>query len=787
MSVSRWRPTKLMMAEILAVVLGVAVFYAMHLNPSRMASGGDFANLFWPMKELRLRALQDAGVFLLWNPYIFMGSPASATMQHAIFYPVDYLFFWRSPTIPALNLYVLFHDVLCGVGAWFWMRIAWRSHPAGAILAGIVFPCTAWFWGAQEHINQVGTVAWMPWMLGVALLFARERICPRIFVTAYALLGALQFLAGHPQAAFYTHVTASLIVIAMALFRWKKRGWREPIRAGAFFLLAGMLMGSLIAVQLLPAMELSAQSYRQFQGIDPAYSMTFSMPPDVLVTAIKPNAFGDYIHGFTDIRAYNEYGVYAGWGTLLLAILGIATLSVERRKRRMALFLAAIVWTVLMALGGNASVGKTLSGEFSEFPTPVNDRTSLMQDVRDESGMTTETDWLDLSLHEILTAVVPPLAGFRVPARILIVTMLLVVTLAGFGLDALLEWLRRILDKQHLPRTGTWVTALATVAISLCWWTLYVPSANHKFRFPKDTAPLLLEWEADRELREGESIDQRLFRLTSNDLNLILAERERDAEIAAIQPWKHHGVWLRWMRWQENNNAVVALPSIEGYEEGLAPTVRTKDFLFAYNRHLRQYEPDAQFLALLGIGRVFADLPINPELFPPVPGESRGPRWIFSVPSHRGAAFWAGQAEGIDFARLEGPYWQGGNPYGRRQGAMRDYGKAPNWSGDYPRIRTSVTNPNRVVLECAGTVPGDAVLSIGYAPGWRIGNEEAEWLGAVHVRVPREAFANGQAVLRYEPASYRMGLFLTVFGAGVWVFLLAAGLRQNETPCEATA
>ncbi len=798
------------LVEPVCVALAVLAFYWTHLDFTRMQTGGDFANLFWPLKEFRLRVLAEAGVVPLWNPYVFMGSPLAATMQHAVFYPIDYLFFWKSPTLAAMNLYVLAHNVLAGIGMWWWMRRGWGVSGLGAVYAGAVFPCTAWFWGAQEHINQVAAVAWMPWLLGTALLFARDACSWRRFVVQYTALGSLQFLAGHPQAAFYTHlagfgiIVMSVILRCGAVWRIKERinrtGFkRNPLLLGmkpsrvpasvaprcngswacagyslSAFAAAGLLTGLVCSVQLLPAMELSGLSYRQFQGT--AYSMTYSMPPDVLVTAVRPHAFGSYLDGYSDQRAYNEYGFYAGLWTCALALLGSLYLHALRKNGLLLLFAGVMLLTLLLAMGGNISVPRILQGEFSEFPQPALGAGEVMQDVQ----VAEENPFRGvkgISLHEIFITLVPPAKGFRVPARIAILTTFLLVTLAGFGAD-MLRGIPQVV-RVRVPFALAWFVLLVAAGT---FADLFVHSGKEKFRHPKDTAPLLLEWERDRDLREGASIDDRLFRLTTGDLNLIVAERQRSAEAEWELRLGGNGPSQRWLRWQENNNVVAQLPSIEGYEEGLSPTVRTKDFLFEFNRNLRAYKPDEQFLALMGIGRIFADLPVDPELYPVSVEESRGIRRVHTVPASKGAAFWAAQAQGVDFARMEGPFYRGLSPNGTRQNAAVPIARARNWEKDWPHISTDVTDPNEVVLRTTGDVPGDAILAMGWAPGWTAAGEPVEWLGAVHARVPAAAFAaykDGEAVLRYKPRSYRLGLFLTSIGLAVWCCLVTSGLARR--------
>lgn len=769
-------------AEAAVVALAVVVFYRAHLNLGGMQSGGDWANLFWPMKEFRARTLAEAGVLPLWCPYVFMGSPLAATMQHAVFYPVDYLFFWPSTSPGAMlgpmNLYLLAHLVFAGLGAWWMARVGLGLRSFGAIAAGVAFPCTAWFWGAQEHVNQIATAAWMPWLAGAAWAWARGDWSLRGFIAAYGAMGAMQLLAGHPQGAFYTHGLAGLVVVGVALGRGNAR-WIAARLGG--LMAAGAMVGVLAAVQLLPAKELADLSYRQFQEHDPGYSLSFSMPPDVLATALVPDLYGNWRDGYSlgawwdnylDRRAYNEYGVFVGVPTLLLAAIGVGALWRARRRQLAFGLVAAIALAWLMAMGGNASLGRIWRGEFDEFPQGVSGRAAMIQDVRAEANARPvergPVAWArEVSLLEVVQMVAPPLRGLRVPARTLVVAALVWALLAGVGVTRVVEWAS--------PRCSSQVVMMVGGGLVVALWLgLAGPSRGEKFQQPKDTAPLLIELANDATLRDGDSMDDRLFRLTLGDLDLIVSERQQSTEQAQALALGGDGVWARWRRWQENNNAVVRVPTVQGYEEGLSPTVRTKDFLFEINRHLRAFEPDTTMLTLLGVARVFSDLPVDDALLPINTRESQPQRPIRDVPTARGAAFWAAAAEGINFDALRGPFERGDAPLGRGRDARIDYGTAPRWNDPWPRLTTDVTNPNEVIVRSEGAVVGDALVAMGYAPGWRVDEAELAWVSAVHARVPASAFREGAARLRYEPASYRLGLWLSALGVLVAVLLLVS-------------
>ncbi|MBI5155010.1 hypothetical protein HZA57_07215 [Candidatus Poribacteria bacterium] len=557
-----------------------------------------------------------------------------------------------------------------------------------------------------------------------------------------------------------------------------------------WFAAAFALMAMLIGVLLVPTMELSHFAGRH--RFDPSWTFGYSLPPDVLIRYIEPGYFGDYLSGWVDRRAYNEYGLYVSIPALFLALVAFGWAI--RSSQRVVLFLVLMLaWSHVMALGGNFSARRLASVDFTEFPEPVLVPEGFpLPGNPDATQQNREETLLDLSVHELYVRLVPLASSFRVPARFLVVAMFLWASLAGVGADLL----RRVLVQYALP---TPVTPAASVALmAIVFSSLYLPSRGEKFRFPKPYRAMAEAAREDALLRTGPSMDDRIFRLTVLSSPLVVSERELQSEAELEEQFSRdalrmgrewsdefNGLYLRWMMLFENDNVVAQVPSIEGYGEGLSPTVRTEDFLRAFNRHLRQKHPDEQFLALLGVGHIQVyDLPVDEQAFPLDGTQSRHPRYLAAVPAHRGAMFWAAQAEGIDFASLDSPFLAGKHDAPMREygSTLYEYGKAEKWNGDWPRIHTDVLNPNRIVAESDGPPPGDAILSMSAYPGWEIEGRPLEWLGAVHARIPKSAFHGNAVTMEYKPLSYRAGLFASAFGLAIWFALLAVTMPAIPLP-----
>ena len=61
---------------------------------------------------MMVEAAFGQGVVPLWNPWSFMGAPLQASLQHAVFYPPDWVLYSLLPTHVAMNFGNLFHLAL---------------------------------------------------------------------------------------------------------------------------------------------------------------------------------------------------------------------------------------------------------------------------------------------------------------------------------------------------------------------------------------------------------------------------------------------------------------------------------------------------------------------------------------------------------------------------------------------------------------------------------------------------------------------------------------------------
>ncbi len=205
---------------------------------------GDLTYLQHPWRAFDAETLQ-AGRLPLWNPYLYFGMPAAATMQDSLFYPGTLpFFFWGFAT--ALAAYHLVHYWLCAALGYLWLR-SWRLS-RGAATAGAV----GLSWGGvmlsrMPFLNHLAVLALAP---AFFLFFRRP--------TLLSLALALAFLAGYP--AFL--IGAALLAWLLAVILGRREGFWDFRNDLLAWSLASAGAMALSACLLLPACQLLSLSPR---------------------------------------------------------------------------------------------------------------------------------------------------------------------------------------------------------------------------------------------------------------------------------------------------------------------------------------------------------------------------------------------------------------------------------------------------------------------------------------------------------------------------------------------
>ncbi len=305
---------------------------------------GDVASLYYYWRGFGFGALRS-GTIPLWNPAVFCGVPFAAYPESALFYPLN-LVFLLLPLPAALNASFLIHLWLLALFTFLWLRYTGSGRlPAllGSLaLTGsgpVILHLTA------GHLSNICTLAWVPLVFLAAENFFRTRKLSR--AAGVGVLVGCQILAGHWQYAYYTVLGLAAYAIGRILIeRRPKNGRRLIIPAGA--LLAGAAALGLAAVQILPALELAGDSFRQKPDI--GWAAAFSLPPANLATFILPGWLGDSLTSL--YRGENYFWEMCGYLGFIPLVL--ATAALLFRRDRFTVLLAVLAGlAILVALGGS--------------------------------------------------------------------------------------------------------------------------------------------------------------------------------------------------------------------------------------------------------------------------------------------------------------------------------------------------------------------------------------------------------------------------------------------------
>lgn len=715
----------------------------------------------YPFRDFFARALGEFSL-PLWAPEINCGFPLFAEGQAGVLYPFNLLAALLLPTWAALNYNIIFHFWLAGTGAYGLLRVL-QCLPAAALVGGLSYCCSGYLVVRAMSPNYVDVCAWMPVCLLLVEL-ALQRGQWRL-VLAAALVVGLQWLAGHPQAAFYSAGASSLF----ALYR----GWRQGWRLTALLALGVPLLGlGLAAIQLLPTAELVRVSSRG-QGVSLEQFVGMSLPPERLITLLLPNFFGNDATG-------SYWGQREGFFIQLCPYMGVLPLFlslVALRRRRDQ-------YTCFFCVLGSLALILSL-GHYTEFFA---------------------------LLHKF-----PGLKFFRIPTRFLLWLALAVAMLAGLGLDQILRSPRR-------SGAGSWWVCgiLAALAVGMAWnnhGVLWGETGELRRVGGEKLAALLhyqqeLRWDLVRCLL--------LLGLGA----AVATSQGRAGWRLRVLPWVVPlAVYVDLYSFGAHFNGVIE-PEVylrqpetaarihedAGIETGLAPRLLSliseenspydwhsgwgvdQHFYRQYPQTLRMYTASQYGLAGALPGWSPLHLTRHWEFMRAYPGvmDLAGVRYVLSCRPLAGRSLEALADGEVKVYRnrtaLSRAYLVPGfrltsgtrerlellvDPsFDPRHEVLLEADPGPMGGVGRPvgSVRVKSYAPEEVQLEVEGSQGGMLVLSDTYYPGWRafVDGEERPIFQANHVfrAVPVQA-GTREVIFRYEPDSFRNGLWLSVLSLAV--------------------
>ena len=273
------------------LLLIILLFLRVLLLPPEMCLGrpaGDARSQFYGWRAYGFGQVKE-GRFPLWNPYEFLGMPFVASLQSAMFYPTN----WLCAIMPlgrAINIGILFNIFLSAAFTYLWARRLGVSRP-GAVISGLVYALGApqFLRIFEGHWSFLCSMPWIPCILLCVELIVQGK-ARLLAMAGGGVAVAFQLFGGNPQYAFYCGIAAVFYLIGRRLQsgRGDRRKW---LKTGACFAGMYVLGAAMAGVQLLPALELLSVSSRQGQ-LSYDWIKQYSLTPESLITLLVPDLFG---------------------------------------------------------------------------------------------------------------------------------------------------------------------------------------------------------------------------------------------------------------------------------------------------------------------------------------------------------------------------------------------------------------------------------------------------------------------------------------------------------------
>ena len=241
---------------LVAMALPLA-YHRQYANGEAIVYRGDAAQLQYPRYVTLCETLQR-GELPLWQTLIYGGSPFHANPENPTLYPPSVLLAALSSPGWTINLTILLHLALAGLGLYLLvrrlaLRLGMADGPtsAGALLGATIFALS--HFTRRDHLNLVAygaAHALIPWMLLAAdgLLHGAR---PRRSAGLLALVVAAIFLTGGLYVIPYAYLALVLWMVGLGLLG-DREARRRTLRLGVW---AALIAGLLISAKLIPYRE----------------------------------------------------------------------------------------------------------------------------------------------------------------------------------------------------------------------------------------------------------------------------------------------------------------------------------------------------------------------------------------------------------------------------------------------------------------------------------------------------------------------------------------------------
>jgi hypothetical protein len=340
--------TQARLAVVLTTVAAPLLFFHRATFSDKVFITRDILRVYYPLRQYwaeRVSQLQ----FPDWYPYDALGQPYAGMLISGAFHPANLLYLVLSLGT-ALKVTTLLSYVAAVAGTYRFCRL-WALGRTSALLAGLAFGLCGYMVCISNNLLYLMAAATLPWALGSAERFFRQRT-PARAATA-ALLLCLVLLSGDSQ----SFAVCNTLVLVLALLRPDRApAGRALLQAGLLVVLSALLC----SVQLLPLVQVLREAIPGAPDLATAH--LFSLHPLRLLELLVGPLFTHPEWGTVASRSVANDLLTSGMGDLWVnsiqlgapvLLLGVLALIVHRRDPRTWLLAAGTLLLLGMALGHN--------------------------------------------------------------------------------------------------------------------------------------------------------------------------------------------------------------------------------------------------------------------------------------------------------------------------------------------------------------------------------------------------------------------------------------------------
>ncbi|MFH0774053.1 MAG: YfhO family protein [bacterium] len=323
------------------ILLLVSIFFYEPFFLKKVFFCGDIGGYFYPIKHLLISFIKE-GIFPIWNPYLFCGTPLLANPQSQMLYPPSILLYIAGPDL-GLNLFIFFHLLLSGLSTYLLARQI-GLEVSSSFLSCLVWTFSGWLISTIDILIAFSSSAWIPIIF---YLWLRSLSSLRCTIFTGIAIG-LQILAGEP---FISYATILLLVIHSIYLIFSERTYYQLRR-----LILVVLIGIAITLfQLIPFLQLTLESTRLSHKID---STLWSFSPFEMTRFIIPLALGDPLGG-TD-KMINLFGGQFWLKSPYLGIIPFLLILLAFKERKNLFFSVIMAIFLIFSFGRYTPIYKLI-------------------------------------------------------------------------------------------------------------------------------------------------------------------------------------------------------------------------------------------------------------------------------------------------------------------------------------------------------------------------------------------------------------------------------------------